>query len=52
MTIFDNFEQIAGILGRKRFRPPIVDNEKVGFGDLFQQFLVTPVAAGQSQSGE
>ncbi len=52
ITVFDNFEQIAGLLGRQRLRPPIVQDEQFGAGDRAQKARVTGIAMGDREIGE
>ena len=33
VAVFDDFEEIARLLGRQGFRPPIVQDEQFGAGD-------------------
>ena len=52
IAVFDDFEEIARLLGREGFRPPIVEDEQFDASDGAQQPGVTRIAMRDRQIGE
>ena len=52
VAVLDDFEKIARLIGRQRFRPPIVEDEQFGPSDRAQEPAIAPVAMGDRQIGE
>ena len=52
VTILDDFEQIARLLGRERLRSPVIEDEEFDPADAAQQFGVAAVTARERERGE
>ena len=52
VTVLDDFEEIASLIGIEGLRSPIVDDEELDLGDGFQHAGITTVAARQGECRE
>ncbi len=49
VAILDNLKKIASLLVAELLRPPIVQDEKIGFGQALEHLCVTTVASCQGK---
>lgn len=52
ITIFDDFHQVSALWRGHAFRPPVIENEQVGFDKLPEDAWKAPVVMGELQFGE
>ena len=52
VTVFDDFQEVARLVGVERLRPPIIEDQELGACDRAQQPAVAPVAMRDGKVGE
>jgi hypothetical protein len=52
VAVFDDFEQVAGLVWRERLRAPIIEDEQFDPAEGAQQFGIASVAAREGERGE
>jgi hypothetical protein len=52
VSILDDFEQIAALVGIQRFRSPVVQDQQIKSCDRPQQLGVTAISAAECEGGE
>ena len=52
MAVFDDLQQVVTLLLIQHVKPPVTDDEQLGFGQLHQQLAEAAVAVSQGQRVE
>ena len=52
MAILDEFHEIPPLGGGQALRPPVVEDQQIGFHEGAEQTRVSPVTSGEFQFGE
>lgn len=52
MSVFDDFEQVASVLGTELGQSEVVDDQHVGLGERGEEFGIAPFGARDGQLGE
>ena len=52
MAVIEDVEQIAALLGIEVRKPPVVEDDEVGFRELREKLVISAVAAGDGDIGQ
>ena len=52
MSVFDDLEQVASVLGTELGQAEIVDDQDVGLGERGEELWIAPIGARDGQLGE
>src|SRR5258707_12289620 len=52
ISVLDDLEQIAALIGVERLRSPVIKNEQIETGDSAQHLGVTAIGAAECKGGE
>ena len=52
ISVLDDLQQIAALLGVQRLGAPIVEHQQIDAGERVQMFCVSSVTAGEREGGE
>ena len=52
ISVLDDLEQIAALIGVERLRSPVIKNEQIETGDSTQHLGITAIGSAECQGGE